>query len=159
MKKTKILLLVTTHLLFAAGGFAAGIYTLPILVAPPAPTTAEVRAEAGSALYSGTFTRDLADSDSLHWGEGEVFIGPGKISLDGEIAPGPAYRLYLSPEFVETEKKFLRLKSSMAPVADIKTFRNFMVDIPDGIDAADYNTVVIWCETFGQFITAARYRP
>jgi hypothetical protein len=30
--------------------------------------------------------------------------------------------------------------------------------MPDGIDPADYDTVVIWCETFGEFITAATYR-
>ena len=27
-----------------------------------------------------------------------------------------------------------------------------------GLDPARYTTVVIWCETFNQFITAARYR-
>jgi hypothetical protein len=30
--------------------------------------------------------------------------------------------------------------------------------LPSSIDPAAFNTVVVWCESFGQFITAARYR-
>jgi hypothetical protein len=30
--------------------------------------------------------------------------------------------------------------------------------LPAAIDPADYNSVIVWCESFGQFITAARYR-
>jgi hypothetical protein len=40
----------------------------------------------------------------------------------------------------------------------VKTFRNFIVAIPDGIDAANYSAAIVWCEAFGQFITAAKYR-
>jgi hypothetical protein len=32
------------------------------------------------------------------------------------------------------------------------------VPLPDGVDLADYDTVVVWCESFGEFITAASYR-
>jgi len=32
------------------------------------------------------------------------------------------------------------------------------VPLPTSIDPARYTSVIIWCETFGQFITAARYR-
>ena len=38
------------------------------------------------------------------------------------------------------------------------TFENFVVAVPDGIDVAKYDTVLVWCERFGQFITAAKYR-
>jgi hypothetical protein len=27
------------------------------------------------------------------------------------------------------------------------------------IDDAQYTTAVVWCETFGQFITSGQYRP
>ena len=47
----------------------------------------------------------------------------------GKLAPGPDYKLYLSPEFVETESDFNRLKPQMAIVADVKTFDNFLVKI------------------------------
>lgn len=154
----RMLLLVATHAVALLIGFGAGIYLLPILTAPPAPGAEEVRAQAARAQFSGEFRRDLADSDALHWGEGRVYVGREAITLDGEIAPGPAYRLYLSPQFVETEAQFERLQPSMAAVGDVKTFRNFVVPVPADIDPAAYDTVVIWCESFSQFITAARYR-
>ena len=80
------------------------------------------------------------------------------IALAGELAPGPDYKLYLSPEFVETEADFKQLKPGMVRVADVKTFKNFLVPLPEGVDPARYTTVIVWCETFSQFITAAKYR-
>lgn len=154
----KKLLLVASHLLAVAVGFALGVYTLPILTAPPAPATADVAAQAASARHVGSFRRDLKDSDALHWGEGKVSIGAAGIALEGELAPGPDYKLYLSPEFVETEADFMRLKPRMVRVGDIRTFRNFIVPLPASVDPERYNTVVVWCETFSQFITAAQYR-
>ena len=154
----RLIVLLITHVLAAAIGFAAGIYALPILTAPPAPTDAEVAAVAAQAQFTGEFRRDLADSDALHWGEGIVAIGQGMVSLQGRIAPGPDYKLYLSPEFVETEADFIRLKPNMVQVGDVKTFKNFVVPLPASIDPSAYNSVIVWCESFGEFITAAAYR-
>jgi len=156
MKKPLFMLM--THALAAAIGFAAGIYFLPILIAPPAPPDSEVQAMAQQAQFTGTFRRDLQDSDAFHWGEGAVFISPKAVTLQGELAPGPDYKLYLSPEFVETEQEFNRLKEKMARVGDVKTFQNFVVEVPAAIDPSAYNAVIIWCESFGQFITAAKYQ-
>lgn len=153
-----LIIRIATHAAAVAIGFAAGIYALPILTAPEAPTEAVVRESARTSSFSGEFRRDLEDSDALHWGEGTVFVGSATIALEGEIAPGPDYKLYLSPEFVETEAKFEQLKSSMVRVGDVKTFENFVVDVPPGVDPAAYTSVIIWCESFGQFITAASYR-
>jgi hypothetical protein len=154
----KKLLLLITHLAALGIGFALGIYALPILTAPASPTPSEVGAAAGAAAFRGQFRRDLKDSDALHWGEGTVSVGPRSIALAGRLAPGPDYKLYLSPEFVETEADFLRLKARMARVGDVRTFENFVVPVPPGIDPAAYTAVIVWCETFSQFITAARYR-
>ena len=154
----KLPLLIASHALIAAAGFAAGIYTLPILMAPAAPTTTEMAAALGQAQYTGEFRRTLAGSDFLHWGDGTVSVGPRFIALHGRIAPGPDYMLYLSPEFVETEAAFNRLKPDMVRVGNVKTFENFLVPVPGTIDPGDYTTVVIWCESFGEFITAAQYR-
>lgn len=158
MKKRQALLLVITHGAVAAAGFAGGIYALPVLIAPPAPTHEEMKAAIAQVQFTGEFRRDLKDSDSLHWGEGVVSIASNAISLSGRLAPGPDYKLYLSPEFVETEADFKRLKSRMVRVGDVKTFENFIVAVPQGIDPAQYSAVVVWCEAFGQFITAAPYR-
>jgi Electron transfer DM13 len=154
----KKILLIVSHLAAVAIGFALGIYALPILIAPAAPTPAEVASQAASARYTGQFRRGLKDSDALHWGEGTVSLSPKAVVLEGELAPGPDYKLYLSPEFVETEADFNRLKSSMVRVGDIKTFKNFVVPVPESVDPSRYSAVIVWCETFSQFITAAKYK-
>ncbi|MGH8711615.1 MAG: DM13 domain-containing protein, partial [Burkholderiales bacterium] len=63
----KFLVLAVSHVLAAAAGFALGIYALPILTAPTAPTAAEVASQTKQATYTGQFRRDLKDSDLLHW--------------------------------------------------------------------------------------------
>ena len=158
MNPRKALLLAASHTAVAAAGFAAGIYALPILIAPAAPTMDDIRAATAGVLFTGQFKRDLKDSDALHWGEGTVSIGREAISHVGRLAPGPDYKLYLSPEFVETEADFNRLKKNMVRVGAVKTFENFLVPVPAGIAPENYSTVVVWCETFGQFITAAKYK-
>lgn len=154
----RFLLLAATHGAALAAGFALGVYFLPILTAPAAPAAAEVSAATGKAEWQGEFRRNLKDSDFLHWGEGTVSVSRSAIALMGKVAPGPDYKLYLSPEFVETEADFRRLKPKMARVGEVKTFENFIVPLPAGIDPGAYNTVIVWCEAFGQFITAAKYR-
>lgn len=81
-----------THIAALAAGFALGVYTLPILTAPLAPSAAAVQSVAGDARYRGEFRRDLADSDALHWGDGRLFVGTKAISLEVQsdpIAPVP----------------------------------------------------------------------
>jgi hypothetical protein len=46
----------------------------------------------------------------------------------------------------------------MALVGDVKTFNNFVVKVPPGVSPSKYTTVIVWCETFSEFITSARYR-
>jgi hypothetical protein len=150
--------LAVSHLIVAGAGFAGGIYALPILIAPKAPTVEEVKAANSQVQFTAEFKRDLKDSDVLHWGEGTVSVGSSAISLVGKLSPGPDYKLYLSPEFVETESDFKRLKSKMIRIGDVKTFDNFVVPVPAGIDPAKYSAVIVWCETFSEFITAAKYR-
>ncbi len=106
MNTRKALFLAASHLAVAATGFAAGIYALPILIAPAGPTMEEIKAVTAQVMFTGQFKRELKHSDSLHWGEGVVSIAPTAISLVGKLAPGPDYKLYLSPEFVETEAGF-----------------------------------------------------
>lgn len=154
----RVLLLAVTHGAALAAGFALGVYFLPILTAPAAPAAAEVSAAAGEAQFKGQFRRNLKDSDFLHWGEGAVTVSASAVTLMGRVAPGPDYKLYFSPEFVETEADFNRLKPKMARVGEVKTFENFIVPVPAGIDPKAYDTVIVWCESFGQFITAAKYR-
>lgn len=148
---------ILTHSLAIGIGFAIGIYALPILIAPPAPDLAAVADAAENSLWVGEFSRDRTDSDLFHWGEGEFSISPEQVAFSGELAPGPDYRLYFSPTFVETEEDFMRLKPEMVQVGLVSTFENFIVEIPAGIDPAAYSSVIVWCESFGQFITSGSY--
>ena len=153
-----LILLIFSHAAIGALGFAGGIYALPILTAPPAPADAKVLEISSQAQFKSEFKRDLAGSDALHWGEGVVSVSRAAVSLMGKLAPGPDYKLYFSPRFVETEEDFNRLKSEMVRVGDVNTFENFLVPVPESIDPAAYKAVVVWCESFGQFITAAKYQ-
>ena len=154
----KKLLITGTHVLTLVVGFAAGVYALPILTAPDSPDVGALQTTADSALFTGEFRRDLEDSDALHYGEGTLYVGRESIAFEGRLAPGPDYRLYLSPEFVETEAALEELKSQMVQVGHVFTFDNFMVAVPESIDPAAFNTAIVWCESFGQFISAASYQ-
>ena len=154
----RFLALTLSHAVALVLGFAGGVYLLPILTAPDAPSTSEVQSAAGAVKYKGEFRRDLKGSDLLHWGEGVVLVSPTAVALTGKIAPGPAYKLYLTPEFVETKEGFLRVKDRSVQLGDVKTFENFIVPVTGSIDVSSYTTVVIWCESFAQFITSAKYR-
>jgi hypothetical protein len=154
----RLALLALSHLVAGIAGLAAGMYVLPILAALPAVPAAELERLAQQAEYRTRFDRNLEDSDWLHWGEGTVSVSRQAVSVIGRIAPGPNYKLYLSPEFVQTERDFHRVKAESALVGDVETFHNFVIPIPDSVDVSRFNTVVIWCESFSQFITAARYR-
>ncbi|MEL6421014.1 MAG: DM13 domain-containing protein [Pseudomonadota bacterium] len=154
----RVLALTISHGLVLAVGFALGVYFLPILTAPPSPDAAMLSRNAKTALFEATFAEDLSGNDFLHWGKGRVSVGAEMIVHRGELAPGPDYKLYLVKQFVENEEQFERAKAEAVRLGDIKTFNGFLVDVPDGIDVRDFTTVLIWCEAFGEFIAAAKYR-
>lgn len=144
---------------FLAGliiGFGLGVYFLPILTAEEGLDAGALAALESSAERSGVFTPDLKGSDAFHWGEGTVRVSNERIWLDGSISPGPDYRLYLTPSFVEDEASFEAIKAQSKQVSEIKAYENFSVDVPAGVDVSAYPALIIWCEAFGEFITAAR---
>jgi len=147
-----------THGAMLAIGFFAGIYTLPILTAPKGPDAAALQTAASAAAYKGRFERNLKGSDFLHWGEGDVSVSLDRIGHQGRLAPGPDYKVYLTRQFVDTKQGFLQIKSQATPIGDVKTFNGFLLAVPPGVDVNQYNTVVVWCEAFNAFISAAKYR-
>ena len=152
-------LMIITHVVALGAGFVGGIYLLPILTAPRGPDAAAFAAVAAEPFYTGRFVRKLKGSDLIHWGEGDVRVSRNRIAHIGRLAPGPDYKLYLSPKFVDTKEAFLAIKAQSRRVGDVKTFDGFIVDVPPSVDVGDYKAVVIWCETFSQFISAAEYQP
>lgn len=154
----RVLILTASHGAMLGIGFLIGIYVLPILTAPKGPDAEALEATAEGALYTGRFERNLKGSDVVHWGDGEVRVLPDRIAHAGRLAPGPDYKLYLAPEFVDTKEGFLAIKDRSRRIGDVKTFNGFIVDVPTGVDVAAYTTAVVWCEAFSQFISAAKYR-
>lgn len=154
----KLIFFAITHVAALAIGFAAGIYTLPILIAPDGPTAAQVTAKATNATYQATIREDLKGHDFLHWGKGAFSVSKDTITLMGELAPGPDYKLYLVPDFVEDEAGFEAIKDQSLRIGDVKSFENLILTVPAGTDIEAYNTVLVWCERFEEFITAAQYR-
>lgn len=154
----RILALLVSHVVALAVGFALGVYFLPILTAPDAPDADMLESRAAAAVYTADLTRDLRGSDFLHWGEGKLSLTPTEIVHEGKLAPGPDYKLYLVSEFVEHEDEFNPIKADAKLIGDVKTFDGFLASVPDGVDLDRYTTVVVWCESFGEFITSAKYR-
>lgn len=155
----KILALLSSHMLALAIGFGAGVYFLPILTAGDGPSAAELAQAAGKARYTAVFKKDLPGSDFLHWAQGTVAVSESAIAFEGKIAPGPDYKVYLVSEYVGSKEEFLKVKERALRVGEVKTFDRFIVDMSQQpVDLSRYNTVVIWCETYSQFISAAQFR-
>lgn len=154
----KAVLIIIMVLAIFAMGFMAGVYSLPILTEQPAPDVAILKQHQDRAQFSAAFKPDLKGSDRLHYGDGMVYLTNDAISMQGTLSPGPDYQLYLSRNFVDNEADFLAQKGTMQRVAGVRSFNGFKLVVPQGIDVSDYNTVVIWCESFEEFITAAQYQ-
>jgi hypothetical protein len=154
----RIFLLAGTHVFALLLGFGLGVYLLPILTAPPSLEQDMLSRASEDALFTTEFEQDLRGNDALHWGEGAVSITATRIVHEGQLSAGPDYRLYLVPEFVEHEDDFTPIKARSRMVGEIKRFDGFILDIPADVNLDAYTTVLVWCEAFGEFIAAARYR-
>jgi hypothetical protein len=158
MKKTTLISIFFSHVLMLLIGLIAGLYLLPILSAPTAPSALQINSLAINAQFNAEIPKSLEVSDFLHWGEGKFSLDSKTISFLGELSPGPDFKLYLSPHFVENEAEFLSLKSTMLMVGEVRTFDNFITTSTTPLTLENYNTIVVWCESFNEFITAAQYR-
>jgi hypothetical protein len=139
-------------------GFAAGMYMLPILTAPPSPSAQALESHAQRASYHGNFIKNLPGSDAFHYGVGDVRLTSDLISFEGKLSPGPDYHVYLANRFIDNEADFLAYKGTFTRVASVNTFDNFLVKIPQDVDIKKFNTVIVWCESFDEFISAAKYQ-
>ena len=75
--------------------------------------------------------------------------------MESKISPGPDYRLYLTPSLATDEASFLKINVHSIQVGKVEAFSNFSLDVLPCITVGDYSAVLIWCEAFGEFITAA----
>ncbi|MEM7295300.1 MAG: DM13 domain-containing protein [Pseudomonadota bacterium] len=147
-----------SHGVALAIGFGFGVYLLPILTAPESPDEATLMAASENATFRADLTRDLRGSDFAHWGEGTISLSGEEIAHMGRLSPGPDYQLYLTKTFVEHEDEFLPIKDQAVRIESVKSFGGFVLPVPEDVDVSEYTTVLIWCEAFAEFITAAQYQ-
>ncbi|MEO1025546.1 MAG: DM13 domain-containing protein [Pseudomonadota bacterium] len=152
----KLIRMLITHGIALAVGFGLGVYFLPILTAPPSPDNATLEEMAAGALYTTELLTDLPGNDFIHWGEGTISVSATEVTHQGELAPGPDYKLYLTQGLVDHEDTFDRAKA--VQIGDIQSFGGFIVTVPEGVDVEAYDSILVWCEAFGEFITAATYK-
>jgi len=154
----KKIIIISTYLITLMFGFGLGVYFLPIIIAEKSQSIQEIENIKKQATYETEFKRGQRGNDFFHWGEGKVYISNQYISLKGQISPGPDYKIYLLKNFVEHEDEFIPVKSDAIFVSDLKLFKNFVIKVPVDVKVSDYNTILIWCEKFKEFITSAKYK-
>ena len=153
----KFIFLLFSHGTVLGIGFALGVYFLPILTAPKSADLSQIEQVVANLVYKAEFKKGQRGNDFFHWGEGQLVITNNEIALKGKVAPGPDYKIYLTKKFVEHEDEFLPIKQNALYVADLKVFENFIVPLDKNVNFEDYNTILIWCEAFKEFIASAKY--
>ena len=153
-----VLFFIVSYFVMGFGGFLLGIYTLPLITAEGKPSQELSDLVKNDAIYEANFVKDLKGSDFLHWGDGKILISKEKILFQGDLSPGPNYKLYFTKTFVSDEEGFLHEQGNGLKIGSINSFNGFLLELPKDINLENYTSVVIWCESFSEFITAAQYR-
>lgn len=147
-------------LLGAGVGLAAGIAVFPYLFPPPEvnePLTGRTQNE---AVARATFIH-ANPSDPIHYGRGTATLYPDLVRLesDFEVGPGPKFHVYLVPLADVTPDTEVE-KTMFVDLGRLKAFagsQNYA--LPRGIDLADFQSVVVWCEQFNVLISPAAISP
>jgi Electron transfer DM13 len=137
-------------------GVALGFFIFPYVFPPPPAAEQIAEAERSKLVASGSFIH-ANPSDPVHYGKGRVSVYEHTVFLesDFEVGPGPAFHVYLVP------KASIRSSSDLKDVmfVDLGGLRAFKgsqrYPIPAGVDLAQYQSVVSWCERFGVLISPA----
>ena len=141
-------------------GTALGFFLFPYVFPPPPAAEMLSEADRSALVSSGTFVH-ANPSDPIHWGKGKVSVYEKTVFLesDFEVGPGPDYHVYLVP------KASIRASVDLgdAMYVDLGRLRAFAGSqryaVPDGVDLADYPSVVIWCQRFSALISPADLSP
>ena len=152
------LLLLFSHTLMLAAGFAAGIYLLPLLIAAAPPSDLELSVIEDDAVYVAEFSREHPSSDFLHWGAGKLFLSNHAAGFKGALSPAPDLTLYISSADIRTPEDFARERSGMKALGRIRSFNDFLVPFGQEHELTAMRSVIVWCDSFDQFITSAALR-
>ena len=137
-------------------GFAIGIFVFPYLFPPPAAIETLSAEEQSVLVASGQFIH-ANPSDLIHYGSGKVSVYEDTVFLeaDFEVGAGPDFYIYLvAAENIRQAADFEAAESvSLGKLRAFKGSQKYAV--PEGVNLADYPSVVIWCLQFSVLISPA----
>jgi predicted small secreted protein len=147
-------------LLGVAAGFALGIFVYPYIFLADIVATERVEGIAAKRVAArGTFIH-ANPSDPIHYGKGQVTVYDGLVHLeaDFEVGPGPKFHVYLVPEkkVVPSTNVAQTMYVDLGRLKAFKGSQNYPV--PQGVNLANYGSVVVWCEQFGVLISPAELK-
>ena len=159
MKRT-LIGFVAGGLLGAGLGFIVGIAVFPYLFPPPEVNEPLTDRTQDDALARATFIH-ANPADPIHYGRGTATLYPDLLRLesDFEVGPGPKFHVYLVPLADVTPDTEVE-KTMFVDLGRLKAFsgsQNYA--IPGGIELADFQSVVVWCEQFNVLISPATISP
>ena len=159
MKRT-LIGFVAGGLLGAGLGFMVGIAVFPYLFPPPEVNEPLIGKAQDEAVAHATFIH-ANPADPIHYGRGTATLYPDLVRLesDFEVGPGPKFHVYLVPLADVTPDTEVE-KTMFVDLGRLKAFSGSQnYTIPDGIDLADFRSVVVWCEQFNVLISPATISP
>jgi hypothetical protein len=139
-------------------GVALGFFFFPFVFPPPEAMETLGEEDAGATLVaSGAFIQ--ADpNDPLHKGAGRVSVYENAVFLesDFEVGPGPDFRVWLVPRAMIRASGDIDDTVMYVDLGPLRAFKGSQrYPVPDGVDLADYASVLIWCRAFSVLISPA----
>jgi hypothetical protein len=150
-------------LVFLAGGIlgigagvALGLFLFPFVFPPPVAIDALSDSERRKVVATGEFLH-ANPADPIHYGRGRVTVTPQTVVLeeDFDVGPGPAFHVYLVPK-KEVRRSADVIGSMFVDLGPLRAFKGSQrYPIPNGVDLAQFDSVVIWCREFSVLISPA----
>ena len=150
-------------LAFLVGGFlgtgagmALGFFFFPFVFPPPVAMDALGEKERKKVVATGEFLH-ANPADPIHYGRGRVTVTPRTVFLedDFEVGPGPAFHVYLVPK-KEVRRSADVVGSMFVDLGPLRAFKGSQrYAVPNGVDLAQFDSVIIWCREFSALISPA----
>jgi len=137
-------------------GVALGFFGFPFVFPPPPAMDTVTEDERGALVATGSFIQP-DPNDPIHRGDGKVSVYEKVVFLEPDFAvgPGPDFRVLLVPKpaIRATGDVSTTMYIDLGPLRAFKGSQRYAV--PDGVDLANYPSVVIWCRAFSVLISPA----